>query len=112
MDEYELAPDSVFRVKAKKLLRGLARVSVDPDYARKLCKEFEVDFDESMIYTKDRYRELSDGHPRVDGEDLLIYICKGIGLNPNKEQLEYSNNFSGEGFRRDAVERAYLGRET
>lgn len=112
MDEYELAPDSVFRIKAKKLLRGLARVSVEPDFARKICKNFELDFDESLIYTKLRYREQSDGRPRVDGEDLLIYICKGIGLNPDKEKLEFSNKFSGEGSRRDAVEEAYLGRET
>lgn len=61
-----------------------------------------------LIYTEQRYRELSDGKPRVDGEDLLIFVFKQFDLKPNQEKLKFAYSLNGEGSRRSAIERAYL----
>ena len=91
--------------------KGLdCRMSITPAYAVEVCDDCSIPFDKSLIYTKDRYREQSDGRPRVDCEDLLIFLCEKLNILPDKEHLEFSNKMFGEGSRRDIVEEAYLGR--
>ena len=85
------------------------RYSYNVDFIKKICKDFDIEFKDEWIYTRDRYRELSDGKPRIDGEDFLLAIAKKHNLKPNKERLETASKMMGEGFRRQCIEEAYLG---
>ena len=85
------------------------RNSFDPVYARKFCERLGLVMPDTLVYTKERYREQSDGRPRVDGEDLLEFVCKSLHIMPDPKALGFSYKFFGEGSRRDAVEEAYLG---
>ena len=88
------------------------RSSYEPTFIEKICPEFGIVFDKKLVYTQDRYREMSDGLPRVDAEDFLLMICKEHKIEPNKERLTTANKMFGEGSRRSCVEEAYLGDET
>jgi hypothetical protein len=70
----------------------------------------EQQIPEHLIYTKKRYRELSLDEPRVDAEELLIWLCNNLGIEPDKKTLEIANKMFGEGSRRELVEEAYLGK--
>lgn len=99
------------RAELKKVwdLHGLScRDAIDTEYAKKFCEKVNITFKDSLIYTKPRYREQSDGKPRVDCEDLLIYVCKQLKIEPNQNALKGANMFHGEGSRRQAIEEAYL----
>ena len=85
------------------------RNSYNPDFIKKICPKFGIKFDKRLIYTKDRYRELSDGLPRIDGTDFLLKICKFHGIKPDKKILETANSMHGEGSRRSLIQEAYIG---
>ena len=85
------------------------RNSYNPDFIKKICPKFGIKFDKRLIYTKDRYRELSDGNPRIDALDFLRAICKFHGIEPNKKDMETANCMSGEGSHRSVVQKAYIG---
>ena len=84
------------------------RKSYKPEYIKKFCKEISIEFQEKWIYTKDRYRELSNRTPRVDAEDLLLHVCEQFKIKPNKKRMETSRKMLGEGSRRECLEEAYL----
>lgn len=84
------------------------RESITPEYAEEFTRKCELPFDKTLVYTKNRWREQSNGEPRVDCEDLLIYVCEKLHIEPDKKRLEYSKVYLGEGSRRQAVEEAYL----
>ena len=87
------------------------RYSYRVDFIKRICKDFGIEFDKSLIYTRDRYREQSDGKPRIDGEDLLIQICKKHNIEPNTKWIDTASKMYGEGSRRGCIEKAYLGTE-
>jgi len=84
------------------------RNSWKPEKAKEFLSKFNLELPEDLIYTQNRYRELSDSSPRVDGEDLLIFVFNKLGLKPNEKKLKQSYAYNGEGSRRDAVEKAYF----
>lgn len=97
--------------KLKKLWNkhGLScRNSYSPSFIKKICKDFDMEFKEEWIYTRDRYREMSDGSPRIDAEDFMIAIAKHHNIIPKQERLETANKMFGEGSRRQCIEEAYL----
>lgn len=99
------------RNKLKELweFEGLStRQSYSPAFCRAFCKKVGLIMPDNLIYIKDKYREQSNGTPRVDGENLLIFICESLNIQPNKEQLVFSRKLNGEGSRREAVQEAYL----
>lgn len=87
------------------------RNSYSVELIKKLCPEFKIEFQDKWIYTELRYRELSDGTPRVDGEDFLIAICKKHKIKPNPKKMKTANMMLGEGSRRGLIQEAYLGEE-
>jgi hypothetical protein len=88
------------------------RNSITPEYAKEFCEKTETSFDKKLIYTNQRYRELSTMQPRVDCEDLLVHVCKHHKIEPNQKRIDTSNKMCGEGSRRKLVEEAYLEEES
>jgi hypothetical protein len=89
------------------------RFSYAPEHIFKICESFGVSESEvkKLIYTKPRWREQTDGSPRIDGEDLLLLIAKKHNILPDEKYIALSNRLFGEGSRREAIEWAYIGRE-
>lgn len=87
------------------------RNSYKPEYIKEFYTKLGLEFPEKLIYTKERLREMAANVPRVDAEDVLVDVCKKIGIKPDPKQMETANKMFGEGSRRQCVEEAYLGRE-
>lgn len=84
------------------------RFSIKPKYAREFCKKLNLELPKDLIYTKEKYRETSEGKPRVDCLDLLRFSCEKLDVKPNKKKVETSKKMFGEGSRRELLEEAYL----
>jgi len=84
------------------------RNSIDPSLARTFLEKIGLELPEKMIYTENRYRETSNGKPRIDCEDLLIFACSQNGIQADKRIMAASDKMFGEGSRRDLVEEAYF----
>jgi len=83
--------------------------SISPEKAKEFLNKFKMELDKKFIYTKNRYREMSNEEPRVDCKDLLIEVCKKFNIKPNKKSMEIANSMLGEGSYRTKFEKAYLG---
>jgi len=85
------------------------RGSYSPETIKELCPKFEIDFDEKWIYTKNRYREMSDGRPRVDALEFLEAIVDKHNITGDKDKLNTASKMLGEGSRRRLIQEAYRG---
>lgn len=100
------------RQELKKIWKkeGLScRASYSPDSIKKLCKQFDVKFDEKWIYTENKPREISDGSPRIDGLVFLSAICKRHKIKQIEPWRDLANQMLGVGSYRRCMEDSYLG---
>lgn len=88
------------------------RNSYSPEYIKGLCKDFGVEWNEDLVFTKLRYRELANENtPRVDALDFLELIAKTHKLEQDPKHLATANRMHGEGSRRQSLEESWLGRD-
>lgn len=94
--------------EGKKLLLHYARNSIAPSKAKEVCDAFGVVFNEKLVYTKLRYREMvTDETPRVAVYQLAEYICEQLGIEPDQELLKRANSVMGIGLNCDLTTQAY-----
>lgn len=85
-----------------------SRMSIIPKLAKEIASAFGLKLDDELIYTNKRYRETSNGKPRVAIYELAEWICKQLKLKPDENKIKESNIYCGEGRRVECIVDAYL----
>jgi hypothetical protein len=94
-------------MNARETLLKYSRSSITPEFARTLCKAFNVEFSQALVHTKNQYREESDGTPRVSVYQLTEHIAVKLNRSPDEELLVLAGKFFGAGRYVDTVTEAW-----
>ena len=96
---------------AKTVLLEYSRYSITPEFARRICDAFGVEFNDKLVYTGSSYRETvyngQEETPRVKTPSLAAHINAALGLKPDQKLLETANKMLGVGSHMNLKTRAY-----